>query len=196
MIPAISPRRSKKYEGLVQTREVLDEAGVRRVLAKMADEIVASRIDTSRLMIVGIRTGGVHVAERLRADLVSRIGDEVPLGVMDITLYRDDVFSGLAKPVIGSTELPGSIDGRTVILVDDVLYTGRTTRAALVELMDFGRPDSVKLATLVDRGHRELPIQPDFVGVVVPTTRAELVSVLLREVDGVDQVVVRERRAG
>lgn len=190
-----SSARSKKHEGLTVTRELLDEAGVRGALSAMADAICTSQLESSQLVLVGIRTGGVYVAQRLRELIAARVGHEVPLGVMDITLYRDDVFNGLAKPVIGSTELPGSIDGRTVVLVDDVLFTGRTTRGALVELMDFGRPEAVKLAVLVDRGHRELPIQPDVVGIKVQTTRAELVSVMFRELDGVDRVVLRERRA-
>ncbi len=189
-----STSRSKKYEGLAETRELLDEAGMRTVLSRMADGILATGLESS-LVLVGIRTGGVYVAERLGALIAARVGHAVPLGMMDITLYRDDVFGGLAKPVIGSTELPTSIEGRTVVLVDDVLFTGRTTRAALAELIDFGRPEAVRLAVLVDRGHRELPIQADFVGIEVPTTRAELVNVMFREIDGVDRVVLRQRGA-
>ena len=185
--------RTKKHEGLAEKQELLDEAGVRSALATIAHDILASHLEPRKLILVGIRTGGVHLAERLRGLIAARVGFDVPLGVMDITLYRDDVFRGQSRPDVGSTELPGPIEGRVVILVDDVLFTGRTTRAALVELMDYGRPEIVKLAVLVDRGHRELPIQPDYVGLHVKTTREELVSVMLREIDGTDRVVLRER---
>src|SRR5262249_16298227 len=137
------------------------------------------------LVLVGIRTAGVPLAERLQR-LVEEIGELAPrrpeLGAIDITLYRDDVFEGLPKPEVGSTELPGhTIGGRTVVLVDDVLYPGRTIRAALDALMDYGRPRAVQLAVLVDRGHRELPIQPDYVGVAVQTSRSQSVKVTLSE---------------
>ena len=190
---SLTRTRTERHEGLSEKQELLDEAGIRAALSTIADEILESRIDPRNLTLIGVRTGGVPLAERLRAIIGARVGFTIPLGVMDITLYRDDVFDGLAQPVVGSTELPESIEGRVVILVDDVLFTGRTTRAALVELMDFGRPEMVKLAVLVDRGHRELPIQPDYVGLTVKTTRTELVSVMLRELDGTDRVVLRER---
>lgn len=186
-------KRTRKHEGLIEKQELLDEPGIRTALARMTHDILESHLEPRSLILIGIRTGGVHLAERLRAQIADRVGFQVPLGVMDITLYRDDVLSGLARPVVGSTEIPGSIEGRVVILVDDVLFTGRTIRAALVELMDFGRPEIVKLAVLADRGHRELPIQPDYVGLSVKTTREQIVSVMLRELDEVDRVVLRER---
>ena len=185
--------RTQKHRDLVDKRELLDEAGIRNALAGLARDILESHTDPRSLVLVGIRTLGVPLAERLRALIAERVGFSVPLGVMDITLYRDDVYKDDARPVVGTTELPCSLEGRVVILVDDVLFTGRTTRAALAELMDYGRPEMVKLAVLVDRGHRELPIQPDYVGLSVKTARDELVTVTLSEVDGTDRVVLRER---
>jgi len=186
-------KRTQKQDGLVDKQELLDEVGIRSALTRMTGDILESHLDPRSLVLVGIRTGGVHLAERLRGLIAERVGLEVPLGVMDITLYRDDVFKDHSRPVVGTTELPCSIEGRAVILVDDVLFTGRTTRAALVELMDYGRPEMVKLAVLVDRGHRELPIQPDYVGLTAKTAREELVSVMLRERGEPDRVVLRER---
>jgi pyrimidine operon attenuation protein/uracil phosphoribosyltransferase len=181
---------------LVERREILDAAGLSRTLRRMALE-VAERIpqDDRPLYFVGIRTGGAFLAQRLAA-MVVEAGEAAPhLGAVDITLYRDDVFRGLPKPEIGPTELVESIDGRTIILVDDVLYTGRTVRAAMDVIADYGRPRAVKLAALIDRGRRELPIQPDFVGVTVQTTAAESVRVMLNELGEKDRVVLRERRA-
>jgi pyrimidine operon attenuation protein/uracil phosphoribosyltransferase len=180
---------------LVEKREILDGNGITRALKRIAHEIV-ERNAGGNLLLVGIRTAGVPLAERLRR-FIGETG-EMPapdLGAIDITLYRDDVFEGLPKPEVGVTELPGhSIAGRTIVLVDDVLYTGRTIRAALDALMDYGRPRAVQLAVLVDRGHRELPIQPDFVGTTVQTTRDESVKVTLSELGDADRVVVRERK--
>jgi len=165
-------------------------------MKRIAHEIVERNAATaSPLLLVGIRTAGVPLAERLKK-FIAEAGDvSAPeLGAIDITLYRDDVFEGLPKPEVGSTELPGhSIAGRTIVLVDDVLYTGRTIRAALDALMDYGRPRAVQLAVLVDRGHRELPIQPDYVGITVQTSRAESVKVTLAELGQTDRVVLREK---
>ncbi len=185
--------RSQKHQGLFEKQELLDEEGIRSALARITQDILESQLEARSLVLVGIRTGGVHLAERLRRLIVERVEFDVPLGVMDITLYRDDVFKDHGQPVVGTTELPCSIEGRVIILVDDVLFTGRTTRAALVELMDYGRPEMVKLAVLVDRGHRELPIQPDYAGLTVKTTREQLVTVMLRELGEPDRVVLRER---
>jgi pyrimidine operon attenuation protein / uracil phosphoribosyltransferase len=178
---------------LFEKRELLDQAGINRALKRMAHEIVERNVAAGAVVLVGIRTAGVPLAERL-GGFIRDTGDDlrVELGAMDITLYRDDVFVGLPKPEVGSTELPGhTIAGKTVILVDDVLYTGRTIRAALDALMDYGRPRAVQLAVLVDRGHRELPIQPDFVGLKVETTRQQSVKVML---GGEDRAVLREKR--
>ena len=189
------PRRPPPSEQLlVERREILDASGIARALRRIAHEIVERNRGASDLVLVGIRTGGVYLAERLRALLKEIEGREPPCGIVDITLYRDDVFRGLPRPVVGPTELPFSIEDKVVVLVDDVLYTGRTVRAALDELIEFGRPRAVELAALVDRGHRELPIHPDYVGVTVQTTRSESVRVMLREGgDPIDRVVLREK---
>jgi pyrimidine operon attenuation protein/uracil phosphoribosyltransferase len=178
---------------LVEKRELLDAAGINRALKRMAHEIVERNAAVGAVVLVGIRTAGVPLAERLAAFIQDAGELTAELGAMDITLYRDDVFNGLPKPEVGSTELPGhTIAGKTVILVDDVLYTGRTIRAALDALMDYGRPRAVQLAVLVDRGHRELPIQPDYVGLKVETTRQQSVKVVLA--DAGDRAVLREKK--
>jgi pyrimidine operon attenuation protein/uracil phosphoribosyltransferase len=177
---------------LIERRELLDAAGIQRALKRMAHEIVERNAAAGDVVLVGIRTAGVPLAERLAAFIADAGELATALGAMDITLYRDDVFEGLPKPEVGSTELPGhTIAGKTVILVDDVLYTGRTIRAALDALMDYGRPARVQLAVLIDRGHRELPIQPDYVGLKVETTRQQSVKVLL---DGRERAVLREKK--
>ena len=190
------PRLPPPDADLIERREILDAAGMARVLKRMAYELV-ERVghEGDAIYLVGVRTGGAYLAARL-AELIRGAGDtpRPTLGAVDISLYRDDVFRGLPKPEIGPTELPEPIEGRMVVLVDDVLYTGRTIRAAMDVLGDYGRPRAVKLAVLVDRGRRELPIQPDFVGAAVQTTAAESVRVLLKERGEPDRVVLRERR--
>src|SRR6185295_7594994 len=181
------PRPPPPETDLVERREILDASGISRALRRMAYEIVercgaaepGSDGAATPIFLVGVRTGGAFLAQRLQS-LIAEGGDlpRPTLGAVDITLYRDDVFRGLPKPEIGPTDLPGSVEGRRVVLVDDVLYTGRTVRAAMDVLADYGRPRSVKLAALVDRGRRELSIQPDFVGVVVQTTASESVRVM------------------
>ena len=147
------------------------------------------------IYLVGVRTGGAYLANRLAALIRVQTNDlAVTVGAVDISLYRDDVFLGLPKPEIGPTDLPAPVDGGLVVLVDDVLFTGRTIRAAMDVLADYGRPRAVRLAVLVDRGRRELPIQPDFVGVTVQTTATESVRVTLKERGEVDRIVLRERR--
>jgi pyrimidine operon attenuation protein/uracil phosphoribosyltransferase len=173
---------------------VLDAAGVEAVLDDLADRVAVEHREGAPLALIGIRTRGVPIASRLAQKLTRLLGQPVPVGALDITLYRDDLGDGNRWPVLLGTEIPFSVDGAEIVLVDDVLYTGRTIRAALDALMDYGRPRAVKLAVLVDRGHRELPIQPDFVGLTVQTSRDESVKVTLSELGGPDRVVLKERR--
>jgi len=190
------PRKPPPDSDLQERRELLDAAGIARTLRRMAHEI-AERIpqDDRPLYLVGVRTGGAYLAHRL-CDMLAAAGEVKPiLGAVDISLYRDDVFHGLPKPEIGPTDLPEPIERRTIVLVDDVLFTGRTIRAAMDVLADYGRPRAVKLAALVDRGLRELPIQPDFVGLALQTTARESVRVMLAERGEPDRVVLRERPA-
>ncbi|MCS6914836.1 MAG: bifunctional pyr operon transcriptional regulator/uracil phosphoribosyltransferase PyrR [Myxococcales bacterium] len=178
---------------LEDRRELLDAAGIARVLRRIASAILERNGGPDGLVLMGIRTGGVPLSQRLARLIAEAEGPAPALGKIDITLYRDDVFSGLPRPKVGPTELPGPIAGRKIVLVDDVLYTGRTVRAALDALMDFGRPRAVELAVLVDRGGRELPIQPDYTGLQVQTGRDETVKVELVETHGQDRVVLRRR---
>jgi pyrimidine operon attenuation protein / uracil phosphoribosyltransferase len=178
---------------LVEKRRLLDRDGISRTLRRLAHEIVERAGGTDDLVLVGIRTGGAFLASRLQKIIAEADRVTVPLGIVDITLYRDDVFHGLPRPVVGPTEIPGSLEGKLVVLVDDVLYTGRTVRAALDALVEFGRPKAVRLAVLVDRGHREFPIQADHVGISIETTRAQSVRLLLAERGEEDAVVLREK---
>jgi pyrimidine operon attenuation protein / uracil phosphoribosyltransferase len=165
-----------------------------RTLARIAHEIVERNRGADELAFVGIRARGVPLARRL-ASLVQQITGEVtPVGVLDITLYRDDLMRHTVgpQPLVRLTDIPFSIDDRTILLVDDVLYTGRTIRAALDALIDFGRPKAIQLVVMVDRGHRELPIKADYVGKNLPTARREIVNVRLEEIDGRDEVTVEE----
>jgi pyrimidine operon attenuation protein / uracil phosphoribosyltransferase len=171
--------------------QVLDDAALDRALTRIAHEILERNGGSSDLAFVGIRTRGVTLAHRLTAKIARIDGTPLPVGALDITLYRDDLDMRGA-PVVRGTDIPFSIKGKTVILVDDVLFTGRTIRAALDAIIDLGRPKMVQLATLIDRGHRELPIRPDYVGKNLPTSRRELVSVRLREHDDEDRVVIEE----
>jgi pyrimidine operon attenuation protein/uracil phosphoribosyltransferase len=177
-------------------RVVLDEEQVRRTLSRVAHEIIERNDDLDSVALVGIHTRGVPLAQRLRRLVEERSGVELELGQLDITFHRDDVHvrSGAAprrpQPVVRDTKLDFELEGRTVILVDDVLYTGRTIRAAIDALIEYGRPDRVQLAVLADRGHRELPIRPDYVGKNLPTARGDRIHVELLEVDEVDRVVL------
>ena len=167
---------------------IVDEVALSRALARMASEVVERCQGTEGLVLVGIQRRGVELAERLVAQIHKTEGRPVPLGKLDITLYRDDLQSVGPRPIIGETTLPRELDGQTVVIVDDVLYTGRTIRAALDELADFGRPRRILLCVLVDRGGRELPIQADVVGISVTTAPGDRVDVLVRERDGEDAV--------
>ena len=183
------------------TTTLLDSASISKALARIAHELIEDGLDD--LALVGIQTRGVPLASRLRRLVAERSGVELPTGALDITFHRDDVHvrdGGRApgrQPVVRATSIPFAIEGLTVVLVDDVLYTGRTIRAAIDALLDFGRPARVQLAVLVDRGHRELPIRPDYVGKNLPTARSERIKVELVEVDEIDRVLlVRESEEG
>ena len=172
--------------------KIIDTDGVRRAITRISHEIVEKNKGTDNLILVGIRRRGVPLAERIRQCIAESEGIKVPMGILDITLYRDDLSMIDIKPVVHETDIPMNIEGKTIILVDDVLYTGRTIRAALEAIMDMGRPGRVQLAVLVDRGHRELPIRADFVGKNLPTSRKEIVAVRMREVDGEEDVILQE----
>jgi pyrimidine operon attenuation protein/uracil phosphoribosyltransferase len=176
---------------------VMDADRISRTLTRIAHEIVERNKGVDDLALVGIRTRGVHIARRLARTLRQITGDEIPTGALDITLYRDDLMRHAVgpQPVIRRTEIPFSIDDKKILLVDDVLYTGRTTRAALDALIDFGRPKAIQLIVLVDRGHRELPIKADYVGKNLPTNPEESVQVRLQETDGNDEVVLQQQEA-
>jgi pyrimidine operon attenuation protein/uracil phosphoribosyltransferase len=174
----------------VERRQLLDARGLRRALQRLAGAIRKAHPARSDAVLVGIQTRGVPLARRLSALIEAAGGARLPVGTLDITLYRDDLTQIASQPVIKRTDIPVSIDGRSVILVDDVLYTGRTIRAALDELIDFGRPSRIELLALVDRGGRELPIQPDFVGLRAKAAGDESVQVRLTEEDGDDRVVL------
>lgn len=171
---------------------ILDAKGIHRALIRIAHEILEKNRGSEGLAIVGIRTGGVFLAQRIAGIIREIEKAEVPVGIVDITLYRDDLTIGTNQPVIRGTEIPFKVDGEKIVIVDDVLYTGRTVRAAIDAVMEFGRPMMIQLAVLIDRGHRELPIRADYVGKNVSTSRRESVNVRLVEKDGVDEVTVTE----
>jgi len=171
---------------------VMDAPGIERCLKRMALEILERNQGADGLALIGIRTRGVHLARRLRENLENIEKRSVPLGILDITLYRDDLIGGRAKPQLGKTDIPFSLEEKKVVLVDDVLFTGRTIRSAMDALIDFGRPRLIQLAVLIDRGHRELPIRADFVGLDLPSSLWEAVAVYLTEKDGYDEVVIEE----
>ena len=177
-----------------QKKIVMDAEGIDRSLTRIASEILEKNKGGEELVLVGIRTGGVFLAERLKRKISGIEGKEIPFGILDITLYRDDLSTSHRKPRLGKTDIPFSLDGKKVVLVDDVLFTGRTIRAAMDALIDFGRPKLIQLAVLIDRGHRELPIRADFVGKNLPSSLWQAVSVNLTEKDGKDEVVIEENR--
>lgn len=177
----------------VEKTVLMDGDAIRRALIRVAHEIVEKNKGTADLVLVGIRTRGVPIAERLAEEIRKIESAPITFGVLDITLYRDDLSRLGYQPVVRETKIPADISGKNVILVDDVLYTGRTIRAALDAIMDIGRPQTIQLAVLIDRGHRELPIRADYVGKNVPTSHRENVSVELGETDGCDRVVIQEQ---
>lgn len=169
---------------------VLDAEGIKRTIQRIAHEIVEKNQGVENLVIIGIKSRGAYLAERIAKNIKEIEGKEVPVGALDITLYRDDLTEISDHPIVHSTEINFDITGKKIILVDDVLFTGRTIRCALDELIDFGRPSSIQLAVLIDRGHRELPIRPDYIGKNIPTARKESVEVRLNETDKLEEVVV------
>jgi pyrimidine operon attenuation protein/uracil phosphoribosyltransferase len=180
---------------LISKVTILDGAQMRRVVRRMAGEILERNGGSSDLVLVGIRTRGVPLAEALAQELERMEGRAVPIGSLDITLYRDDLSTIAPQPVVRESHIPQPLDGRVAVLCDDVLYTGRTVRAALDALLDYGRPRRVELAVLVDRGHRELPVQADVVGRKVPTRAQEVIKVSFQATDGVDKVEILGREA-
>ena len=183
--------------GLVEKSKIMDSARMKRALSRLASEIVEENQGANDLYIVGIRRRGVPLAERIAEKIEQLEGDKPLYGIIDITLYRDDLSTVGANPIVNRTELAHDIEDKKIILVDDVLYTGRTIRAALDQLMDFGRPNRVQLAVLIDRGkeHRELPIQADYIGKTVPTKRTEIIKVMLKEYDDEESVWIYEKSA-
>src|SRR5262245_23460609 len=198
----VEPSRAHKHEKhsrgaemeFIEKSCVMTGADMNRVLARIASQIVENNPDLSNVLLVGIRRRGVPLAERLAARVKEMDSIDVATGALDITLYRDDLSTVGERPVVNKTELPANITGKTIILVDDVLYTGRTIRAAMDELIDFGRPRRVQLAVLIDRGWRELPIQADYIGKYVTTTEKEIIKVMLPEFDGTEQVLLVEQK--
>ncbi len=182
---------------MTQGKQILDSEVIRRTLVRMAHEILERNKGTAGLCLIGIRTGGAHLAQRLQEEIRRIEKAEVPLGIVDITLYRDDLSERGPQAKVRATEIPFDVTGKKVILVDDVLYTGRTIRAALDALIDFGRPQTIQVAVLADRGHRELPIKADYAGKNIPTSRNETVELRLKE-DGHAEdelvIVVKEER--
>jgi pyrimidine operon attenuation protein/uracil phosphoribosyltransferase len=177
---------------LKEKAEIVDADGLRRIVTRIAHEIVERNKGVEDLVLIGIRRRGVPIASRL-AERIAEFEGRTPVqGSLDITLYRDDLSTVSHQPVVGSTDIPVDINGKVVVLVDDVLYTGRTVRAAMDALIDFGRPRAIQLAVVIDRGHRELPIRADFVGKNVPTSKKEVIGVKLAEIDGADAVVIKE----
>jgi pyrimidine operon attenuation protein/uracil phosphoribosyltransferase len=179
--------------GYAVRQVLMDGERLSRTLSRMAHEMVERHPDMKGVVLVGIRSRGVPLAHRLARLIKQACGSEPPVGALDITLYRDDLTMIAPHPIMKGTEIPVSIDDRTVILTDDVLFTGRTVRAALDELIDFGRPARIELAVVVDRGHRELPIRADYAGKGLTTSREEIVQVQLREEDGEDRVLLLEK---
>ena len=176
-----------------ESKQVLDAPSLERTLTRISHEILEKNKGFEGLALVGIQTRGVVLAQRLQKEIKQISGRETPIGVLDINLYRDDLTRVSEHPVIRRTEINFDLEGQTIVLVDDVLYTGRTIRSALDALIDFGRPKRIELAVLIDRGHRELPIRADFVGKNIPTSENEIVHVHLKETDQKDEVVVVPR---
>ena len=176
----------------IEKTTVMESEDMRRALERIAREIIERNKGIDDVILVGIRTRGVPIANRLVAAIEQSEGRKPQSGILDITLYRDDLSTLQSQPLVRSTDITTDITGKIVVLVDDVLYTGRTIRAALDALIDLGRPKMIQLAVLIDRGHRELPISADYVGKTVPTSKSEIIAVRLNDIDGEDRVVIRQ----
>ena len=178
---------------IVKKNVIMDSEAIRRALVRIAHEIIEKNKGVEDVVIVGIRTRGVPLAQRIAAEINAIENCEMTVGMLDITLYRDDLSTLGYNPVVHGTDINVDLSGKHVVLVDDVLYTGRTIRAALDAVIDMGRPKTIQLAVLVDRGHKELPIRADYVGKNVPTSQKETIEVVLNEIDGTDEVYIGER---
>lgn len=178
---------------IVKKNVIMDSEAIRRALVRIAHEIIEKNKGVEDVVIVGIRTRGVPLAQRIAAEINAIENSEMTVGMLDITLYRDDLSTLGYNPVVHGTDINFDLSGKHVVLVDDVLYTGRTIRAALDAVIDMGRPKTIQLAVLVDRGHKELPIRADYVGKNVPTSQKETIEVVLNEIDGTDEVYIGER---
>jgi pyrimidine operon attenuation protein/uracil phosphoribosyltransferase len=178
---------------IVKKNVIMDSEAIRRALVRIAHEIIEKNKGVEDVVIVGIRTRGVPLAQRIAAEINAIENCEMTVGMLDITLYRDDLSTLGYNPVVHGTDINFDLSGKHVVLVDDVLYTGRTIRAALDAVIDMGRPKTIQLAVLVDRGHKELPIRADYVGKNVPTSQKETIEVVLNEIDGTDEVFIGER---
>ena len=177
---------------LIEKTQIMDEEGMRRAITRIAHEIIEKNKGTEGLALVGVRRRGVPLAERLATRIFEIEGVKLLTGILDITLYRDDLTTLDYQPVLHKTEVPFDVTDKKIILVDDVLYTGRTARAALDAVIDLGRPKFIQLAVLVDRGHKELPIRADYVGKNVPSSKKEVIAVNIKELDGEDKVIIKE----
>lgn len=169
---------------------IMNRDDIRRCLARVSHEIIERNKTVGNLVLVGMRTRGVPLAKRLAVNIETLEGQKIPVGALDISLYRDDLDPLTSQPTVQSTDIPVNVDGKSVILIDDVLYTGRSARAAMDALIDLGRPQFIQLAVLIDRGHRELPIRADYIGKNIPTARHEEIQVKLTETDGIDEVII------
>lgn len=172
--------------------EIMDENAINRAVIRIAHEIIEKNRGTSELSLVGIQRRGVPLAKRIAQKIKEVEGSNIPVGILDITLYRDDLSMLSEHPIINGTDIGFSLNDKKIVLIDDVLYTGRTVRAAIDAIMDIGRPKMIQLAILIDRGHREIPIRADYVGKNVPTSRKEIINVQLSEIDGVNVVTLEE----
>ncbi|HOJ09045.1 MAG TPA: bifunctional pyr operon transcriptional regulator/uracil phosphoribosyltransferase PyrR [Clostridiales bacterium] len=178
---------------MLEKAQIMDEVEITRAISRIAHEIIERNKGVDNIVLIGIQRRGVPLAQRIARKITEVEGKSVPVGILDITFYRDDLSMLAEHPVINATELNFIVTGKKIILVDDVLYTGRTVRAAIEAIMDLGRPEMIQLAALIDRGHRELPIRADYIGKNVPTSRNEVVHVKLVEIDNVNKVVITQR---